>query len=38
MLSLDPEAALERLRGLCLALPEAGVKVSHGSPAFHVGG
>lgn len=38
MLSLDPEAALERLRGLCLALPDAGEKVSHGSPAFHVAG
>lgn len=38
MLSADPERALERVRALCLALPEAGEKISHGIPAFHVAG
>ncbi len=38
MLSDDPEAVLNRLRPLCLALPGAAEKVSHGMPAFHVGG
>jgi hypothetical protein len=30
-------AAVERLRQLCLALPEATERVSHGEPAFFVG-
>jgi len=38
MLSPDPDAVLERLRAICLALPEAGEKLSHGSPAFHAAG
>jgi hypothetical protein len=38
MLSDDPERVLQRLRSLCLALPEADEKVSHGIPAFHAGG
>ena len=36
MLSENPEAVLERLRDLCLALPGADEKVSHGAPAFHL--
>ncbi len=31
------EAAIERLRQVCLALPEASERVSHGEPAFFVG-
>jgi phosphoribosylglycinamide formyltransferase-1/phosphoribosylamine--glycine ligase/phosphoribosylglycinamide formyltransferase/phosphoribosylformylglycinamidine cyclo-ligase len=38
MLSADPAADLARLRSLCLALPETGERVSHGSPAFDVAG
>ena len=38
MLSRDPEAVLQRLRGLCLALPETAEKVSNGLPAFSVAG
>jgi len=38
MLAEDPDFVLQRLRGLCLALPETGEKVSHGIPAFHVAG
>jgi phosphoribosylglycinamide formyltransferase-1/phosphoribosylamine--glycine ligase/phosphoribosylglycinamide formyltransferase/phosphoribosylformylglycinamidine cyclo-ligase len=34
----DPEAVLERLRALCLALPETSERVSHGIPAFDVAG
>lgn len=30
--------ALERLRGICLALPEASERMSHGEPAWFVGG
>jgi hypothetical protein len=37
-LARDPEAVLARLRGACLALPETGERISHGSPAFHVAG
>jgi hypothetical protein len=36
MLSSDPAAAEDRLRGLCLALPETDEKISHGIPAFRV--
>lgn len=38
MLSEDPDLVLERLRALCLALPEAEELVSHGIPAFRAGG
>ncbi len=38
MLSGDPEAAVGRLRALCLALPETGERLSHGMPAFDVAG
>jgi hypothetical protein len=38
MLSEDPERALERLRAVCLSLPEAIELVSHGIPAFQAGG
>jgi hypothetical protein len=38
MLSSDPNAAEERLRGLCLALSETDEKLSHGSPGFRVAG
>jgi hypothetical protein len=38
MLSPDPQACLDRVRAACLTLPEAGEKVSHGIPAFHVAG
>ena len=34
----DPDATLARLRAACLALPETGERVSHGSPAFDVAG
>ena len=35
----DPERdALERVRALCLALPEATERLSHGAPTFFVGG
>ncbi len=36
MLSQTPDTDLERLRAICLALPETGEKISHGIPAFHV--
>jgi hypothetical protein len=38
MLSSEPERVLERLRSICLALPEALELVSHGAPAFQAGG
>jgi phosphoribosylglycinamide formyltransferase-1/phosphoribosylamine--glycine ligase/phosphoribosylglycinamide formyltransferase/phosphoribosylformylglycinamidine cyclo-ligase len=38
MLSEDPDLVVQKLRDLCLALPETGEKVSHGIPAFHVSG
>jgi hypothetical protein len=38
MLSSNPKAAEDRLRGLCLALPETDEKLSHGAPAFRVAG
>jgi len=34
----DVASPLERLRRICLALPETGEKVSHGEPTFWVGG
>ena len=38
-MSEDPApGALERLRGLCLAQPGATERVSHGEPAWFVGG
>jgi len=33
----DVAAALERVRTLCLALPEATERLSHGAPSFFVG-
>lgn len=35
---MTPQArsALDRLRPLCLALPESAEKLSHGMPAFHI--
>ena len=38
MLSPDPHAQLDRLRAVCLSLPETGERVSHGVPAFDVAG
>ena len=38
MLSSSPDAVEARLRDLCLALPEADEKLSHGMPAFRVAG
>lgn len=38
MLHPDPEAALARVRALCLALPETSERISHGIPAFDVAG
>ncbi len=38
MLSPDPNAALARLRDICLALPETDEIVSHGATAFRVHG
>jgi hypothetical protein len=38
MLSHDPQAALERVRAACLALPETDEIISHGIPAFRVAG
>lgn len=38
MLSADPDGVLARLRDAALALPETAEKLSHGAPAFHVGG
>jgi hypothetical protein len=38
MLAADVDAALMRLRSLCLALPETGERLSHGMPAFDVAG
>lgn len=32
----EAQAMLEKLRPLCLALPEACEKLSHGMPAFHI--
>lgn len=32
----EAEAALERLRGICLALPGAAERLSHGEPGFHI--
>lgn len=38
MSAVDPDAVVERLRALCLALPEATERVSHGSPTWFVRG
>ena len=38
MLSADPEGVLQRVRALCLALPETAERISHGAPAFDVAG
>ena len=38
MPSPEPQETLDRLRALCLALPEADETVSHGIPAFRAAG
>ena len=38
MTSGDRDRVLERIRGLCLALPETSERLSHGSPTFFVRG
>ena len=35
-MSTDPASTLERLRAICLALPEVSERVSHGSPSFFI--
>ena len=35
-MSPDPQAVLTKLRALCLALPEAAERLSHGAPGFHI--
>jgi len=35
-MSPDPDADLERLRRIAMALPRAAEKISHGAPAFHI--
>ncbi|WP_174285463.1 MmcQ/YjbR family DNA-binding protein [Sphingomonas bacterium] len=37
-MSPDPAAALAQVRALCLALPEAAERSSHGAPGFHIEG
>jgi hypothetical protein len=36
MARVDPDVLVERLRAVCLALPEVTEKVSHGSPSWFV--
>jgi hypothetical protein len=35
-MSPDPEAVLAKLRDICLAMPEAAERLSHGAPGFHI--
>lgn len=35
-MSPDPSIELERVRAICLALPEADERLSHGSPGFFI--
>jgi phosphoribosylglycinamide formyltransferase-1/phosphoribosylamine--glycine ligase/phosphoribosylglycinamide formyltransferase/phosphoribosylformylglycinamidine cyclo-ligase len=35
-MSPDPEADLARLRAICMAMPRAAEKVSHGAPTFFI--
>ena len=35
-MSPDPEAVLARLREICLVLPEAAERLSHGEPGFYI--
>ena len=37
-MSPDPAIELARIRDLCLALPEAAERSSHGAPGFHIEG
>ena len=37
-MSPDPTVELARIRDLCLALPEAAERLSHGAPGFHIEG
>ncbi|PVZ04923.1 MmcQ/YjbR family DNA-binding protein [Actinomycetospora cinnamomea] len=36
MSDVDPDVLVERLRAVCLALPEVTEKISHGSPSWFV--
>jgi hypothetical protein len=38
MRAVDQDGVLERLRGICLALPETSERLSHGAPTFFVRG
>ena len=33
---MDADALLERVREICLALPESAERLSHGAPGFHI--
>ena len=35
-MSPDPESVLAKVRALCMALPEAAEKISHGAPTFFI--
>ena len=35
-MSPDPDSVLAKVRALCMALPEAAEKISHGAPAFFI--
>ena len=35
-MSLDAEGVLAKLREICLTLPEAAERLSHGEPGFHI--
>ena len=35
-MSPDPESDLAKVRALCMALPEAAEKISHGAPTFFI--
>jgi hypothetical protein len=37
-MAADSAAALERVRAICLALPETSERLSHGTPSFYVRG
>ncbi|MGI8439220.1 MAG: MmcQ/YjbR family DNA-binding protein [Thermoleophilaceae bacterium] len=38
MHSLDPASALDRVRELCLSLPDTSERTSHGAPTFFISG
>ncbi|GAA0334845.1 hypothetical protein GCM10009087_51470 [Sphingomonas oligophenolica] len=35
-MSPDPDSVLAKVRALCMALPEAAEKISHGAPTFFI--